>query len=115
MNSDEKLAEACALMEGVDPNFALWSNTNALSFCSHGHLLSFKQVWLAGYAFAKRQGLALDLNNVPQKEALELVLRTIMYQLNNKKRPAIFATDEEHRTSEHCDAVPWSVIEEVLK
>lgn len=32
-----------------------------------------------------------------------------------KPRPAIFATDNEHRVSEHCDAVPWSVIEEVFK
>ena len=29
--------------------------------------------------------------------------------------PAVFACDAEHRVSESCDAVPWSVIEEVLR
>ena len=49
-------------------------------------------------------------------ETVQAVTRSSIYSaLVKAKRPAIFATDEEHRTSEHCDAVPWSVIEEVLK
>ena len=43
---------------------------------------------------------------------VKVVARIHLY---SAKRPAVFACDAEHRVSESCDAVPWSVIEEVLR
>ena len=43
------------------------------------------------------------------------VIDQVREKLQKLRRPATFACDSEHRVSETCDAVPWSVIEEVLK